>query len=334
MSDTFNDPFGILTDINYMELLNEFKNIQIIDSNDNITDVDYCKQCGHILYNNIDNISNTCSNCGLVSNESFEESININDIVNNKLRIVGYNSNTFQPNLYKSDHGNLGALQKKQIFNEYKEYRQKYIELGEKAFPLHACIIATEIYNKIQQQCVKRSQNKKAIMAACLWQACLIINFAPSKIEIAKFMQLSRKGIARGNNFIRYMVSEHNLEVDPNRDTIHPEIKTLFLQLNYEDERYNFLYDIIKEIIEISNANSIGINSLPRTKVMGSTYIILRRSINNPILINIPINLKEFCKNKIRKNTIDRFINEINAYHSYFIEYYKSKGLIYTLPLP
>jgi hypothetical protein len=342
-----NDPFGVLTDIDYQDLMKDFKNIQISYA-DAFQNADICKYCGQLLQRTINNITNICNLCGIITDEVSEEIININELTNNKLRLVGYNSNHFQPDLYRSDNGNINVLQKKQILNEYKDYRQRFIDIGERAFPLNACEIATEFYNKIQQNCVKRSQNKKAIMAACLWQACLLIDFAPSKIEISKFMQLPHKGIARGNNFIRTLVSNGQLDIDPNTDPIYPEIRTLFLQMSYEDDNnrsdnkekkiinlmdktvkhtYKELHDIIYEIINIATTNSIGINSLPRTKVIGTTYIVLKRCTNKELIPDPPIDTKTFCKNKIRKNTIDRFIGEINSYHSYFKKYYELVGL-------
>lgn len=320
------DPFGILNDIDYSDFMNEFQNTCAI-SEINSQDADICKYCENPLQRSINNISNTCAMCGIVTDEVSEDVVNVSELTNNKLRIVGFNSNHFQPDLYRSDNGNISMLQKKQILSEYKDYRQRFIESGGRPFPFTACEIATEFYNMIQQKCVKRSQNKKAIMAACLWQACLLIDFAPSKIEISKFMQLPHKGIARGNNFIRTLVSNNQLDINPNTNPIYPEIKTLFIQLDYTTDKYKPLHDIIYNIIQIATDNSIGINSLPRSKVIGTTYIVLKRCQDKTLVSNPPIDTKEFCKNKIRKNTIDRFINEINSYHSYFKDYYKSVGL-------
>jgi hypothetical protein len=319
-----NDPFGILTNVDYDELMSTFNNLNTLTT-ENLQNLDTCKQCGNNIQKTLNNITNVCETCGVITDT--QDDCLKNTVNNNRLRIVGFNSSHFQPDLYRSDSGNSSMLQKKQILSEYKEYRQKFIELGERAFPLNACEIATEFYNKIQQQCVKRSQNKKAIMAACLWQACLIIDFAPSKIEISKFMQLPHKGIARGNNFIRTMISNKQLDIDPNVDPIYPEIRTLFIQMEFTDDVYKNLHTIIWDIIQIAIKNSIGINSLPRSKVIGTTYIVLKRCQDKVLVPNPPLNTKEFCKNKIRKNTIDRYIGEINSYHSYFVDYYKSVNL-------
>lgn len=326
-----NDPFGVLTDIDYHELMTSFQSITIKE-HDIKTNTELCRHCQNPLERSINNISNICDICGIISEEIIEDNNNA-ELSNNKLRIVGYNSNHFQPDLYRSDNCNINLLQRKQIFNEYRDYRQKFIEMGERAFPLNACELATEFYNKIQKQCVKRSQNKKAIMAACLWQACLLIDFAPSKMEISRFMQLPHKGIARGNNFIRTLVSDGQLDINPNTDPIYPEIKTLFLQLQYVSEAHKTLHDIIYNIIQIASNNSIGINSLPRSKVIGTTYIVLRRCRDTNLVPKPPTDTKEFCKDKIRKNTIDRFVNEINEYHSYFKDYYISVNLYSDLPL-
>lgn len=327
-----NDPFGILDKIDYLELISNMHNQE--SENENIQhELDICKNCNCYLQRSINNISNICDTCGIITEEVSEENINLSEVMNNKLRIVGPNRNKFQPDLYRSDSGNTNALQKKHILNEYKEYRQKYIDIGGRSFPLRACELATDYYNLIQQHCVKRSQNKKSIMAACLWQACLRINFAPSKTEISKFMQLPHKGIAKGSNFIRTLVSDGKLDIDPNINPLIPEIETLFLQLGYLDEKYKTLHSIIYNIIMIASDNLIGVNSMSRSKVIGTTYIVLKRCKDTNLVPNPPINTKEFCKNGIMKNTIDRYIHEINSYHSYFKDYYESVGLYSGMPL-
>lgn len=326
-----NDPFGILDDVDYDDIVKELQDTCFI-TEINTNNTETCNYCGNALQRSINNISNTCSTCGIISDDTTDDAVNANDLTGNKLRIVGYNSSHFQPDLYRSDNGNINLLQKKQILTEYKNYRHQFIEKGGRPFPLTACELATEYYNMIQQKCVKRSQNKKSIMAACLWQACLLIDFAPSKIEISQFMQLPHKGIARGNNFIRALVSDGQLDINPNTDPLYPEIRTLFLQLDYTDDKYKQLHEIVYNVIQIATTNSIGINSLPRSKVIGTTYIVLKRCRDKSLVAVPPVDTKEFCKNRIRKNTIDRFINEINSYHSYFKEYYISVGL-YSDPL-
>lgn len=325
----FSDPFGVLDGDDYEVLMKNFKDMQQPDIQR--IDAEYCKQCGSTLQRTINNMNNLCIICGFTSDEILEEEIDVNEIMSNKLRIVGYNSSHFQPDLYRSDNVNNNILQKKQILSEYKEYRQKFIDKGKRVFPLNACELATLFYNKIQQQHVKRNQNKKTIMAACLYHACVLIDFVPSKSEIAKFMQLKNRGIAKGNNIIRTMVSNNQLDIDPNKDITYPEIKTLFIQLGYTGDQFTKLHDIIYHVIQIAIENYIGIHSLIRSKVIGTTYIVLRRSKHWNIIPNIPANTKEFCKDKIRKNTIDRFITELSAYHSYFKDYYKSVNLIDTL---
>jgi hypothetical protein len=325
------DPFGIIDENDYRQMMTLFGNTDFQEIQDHKTNT--CRHCNCELQRNINNISDTCDNCGIITEDVTEEYINVADLMNNKLRIVGYNCNHFQPDLYRSDNGNINILQKKHIMNEYKDYRQKYIESGGVPFPLTACELATDFYNLIQQHCVKRSQNKKSIMAACLWIACLQIDFAPSKTEISKFMQLPHKGIARGSNFIRTLVSNKKINIDPNINPLYPEIKTLFLQLNYTDDKYKKLHEIIYKIIEIASNNLIGVNSMSRSKVNGTTYIVLRRCNDRDLVPVPPVNTKEFCKDNIMKNTIDRYINEINSYHSYFKDYYESENLRSTMPL-
>ena len=69
--------------------------------------------------------------------------------------------------------------------------------------------------------------------------------------------------------------------------------------------------------------NNIGTNSFLRSKVAGATFVVLRRSPDKLLHRNI----QDFCQDRIRKNTVERFTTELNNYHSYFEEIYKKAGL-------
>jgi hypothetical protein len=286
--------------------------------------------CGGQLCRGSSNLEYTCPECGLVvegdSTEPEDDDAPRAPPSAARLRIVGPNSSQLQPDLYRSGSGNTAATQKKQILEEYKDYRQRYIEAGGRAFPLNALEAASDFYNAVQRQCVKRSQNKKSIMASCLHRACLMIDFAPKKAELAAFMQLPNKGIARGDNFVRSLVADGKMELDLNADPCRPEIETLFASLGYESDAYAGLREAVYQIVQVAIKNTIGNHSVLRSQVAGATYVVLRRCQDRK-LVPKPMSTQEFCAKRIRKNTIERFIREMEDYHSYFEPVYKNAGL-------
>jgi chemotaxis protein histidine kinase CheA len=289
-----------------------------------------CSVCGGQMRRAMSNLEHTCLDCGLVVEGDTAEPEDDDaprpppNVA--RLRIVGPNSNLLQPDLYRSGSGNTAATQKKQILEEFKVYRQLYIEAGGRAFPLNALELAAEYYNAVQRQCVKRSQNKKSIMAACLHRACLEIRYAPAKAEVAAFMQLPSKGIARGDNFVRSLVADGKMEIDLNTDPSRPEIETLFANLGYEGDQYAGLREAVYNIVQKAIQNNIGTNSILRSKVYGATFAVLRRC-RDRTLIPKPMSMQEFCQKRIRKNTIDRVVRELDDYHSFFEPVYKAAGL-------
>jgi transcription initiation factor TFIIIB Brf1 subunit/transcription initiation factor TFIIB len=292
-----------------------------------------CGGCGEYMHRGTNDLEYVCSGCGLVVEGDTAE---IDDdgapraAPNNaRLRIVGPNSNQLQPDLYRSGSGNTAATQKKQILDEYKVYREYYIENGGRAFPLDACKQASEYYNEVQKLYVKRSQNKKLIMASCLLHACQSLGYAPTRVEVATFMQLPTKGIARGENFVRSLAANGDMEIDTNANPCRPEIMTLFAHLGLEEPIYDGLRDAVFNIVQKAQSKNIGISTLLRGKVAGATFVVLKRckggGASLPPVKNI--SMQEFCKNRIRKNTVERFIRELEQYHTHFEECYKNADL-------
>lgn len=243
-----------------------------------------------------------------------------------RLRIVGPNSGHYQPDLDRSSSTNYAATQRKQVYEEYLMYRQAHIEAGGSAFPLNVLERAADIYHEIQQQVTKRSQSKKRIMASCLQIACIEKGFAPKRPEIAQFMRLETKGTAQGENFIRKMKADGCINVDVNKDTCAPHIVTTFALLGFDTPGYLPLQKVVERVVKASIADAVGISSVIRTKAMGATYIVLRRyAMANG---NKPMPLTEFCtKCEIRKNTCDRYNEQLAAYHSHFEQIYKDAGI-------
>jgi len=347
ISSQINDPFGLLADNALIGLSDNWAStaltLSIESKNDYLSDIkdknksssvgkmekmSACSQCGAQMCRSSNDLESMCSECGLlVDGDSVDPDDANHQVSNNgRLQLVGSRQSEYQSDLYKSSTGNTVVIQKKQIYEEYCAYRILFIEAGGRALPLDACKLASDFYNDVQKQCVKRSQNKKAIMAACFYHACLEIGFSPSKSEVALFMQLPNKGIARGSNFVRALVADGKMDVDINVDPCRPEITSLFAHLGLEGDEYLPLREIVFEIVQIAIVNNIGTSSILRSKVAGATFTILRRCKEKELIAKYT-NLQEFCNARIRKNTVERFTKQLNDYHSFFKECYIKAGV-------
>jgi hypothetical protein len=280
-----------------------------------------CTQCGTHLE---DATVYLCNKCNITCEPDVSDVAVV--LTSARLRVVGTNSNQLQPDLYRSGNGNTSDIQRKQIYDEYCMYRAKYIESHDYAFPLDACSRAADNYNMVQKHYVKRAQNKKAIMAACLYHACISIGFYPGKPELAAFMQLPSKGIARGLNFMRACASDNKVEIDIDADECTPAITTLFAQLEYDGPQYDGLKIAVHNIVNFAIEKNICINSTLSSKVAGVTFAVIRRCTDKS-LVHTPITIKEFCGTRIRKNTVDRVTRVLASYHSHFAPLYLEAGL-------
>ena len=291
-----------------------------------------CTQCGGQMERSSSGLEDVCSECGLVASRDTAALPDTHAPSTARLRVVGPNSGWLQPDLYRSSGGETTTAQKRLVYEEYQTYRQKFIETGGRAFPLNACQLAAEYYNEVQRQCVKRSQNKKTIMAACFRHACIELGFAPPKSEIAQFMQLPSRGIARGSNFVRAMAADGKMTVDVDADPCRAEITTLFALQGLEGGRFDALREAVHSVVQVAIRDHIGTSSILRSKIVGAAYVVLSRCLE-PGLLPSPLCLTEFCRlSCIRKNTLERFTRQLDDYHSHFVDCYRAAGLSAAVP--
>ena len=322
-----NDPFSLFSSLDSLSLSDVAPTVAsaIIEESNHYHNSNECQSCGGKMFNC--NMKYICQSCGLVMEgdtaDLDDDYTSRGESGSSNIRIVGPNSNQLQPDLYKSSTCNNSANQKKQIYEEFCLYRHLYMQNGGREFSLSICKLAAQHYNEVQKEYVKRSQNKKALMAACFYHACIKNGISPSRMEVAKFMQLPNKGIARGSNFVRSLVADGKMGIEPNIDTSSPEIITLFAHLGLSNSGFDKLRSVVYEIVQVAIKNNIGTNSFLRSKVAGATFVVLRRSPDKLLHRNI----QDFCQDRIRKNTVERFTTELNNYHSYFEEIYKKAGL-------
>ena len=294
----------------------------------NKTDKLNCSSCGGSLIQNTSGIENFCANCGQIY--VIEDDIDTSEIETARLRIVGPGSNQLQPDLYRSSSGLTNNAQITQIYNEFVKYMNNYTDQNGRAFPLTVCKLAAVYYTQIKQIHVRRNKKKSLTMIECFRQACLEHNIVPSKKELTKFINLPNRGLAKGENYVRKLVSDGKVNINLDMDPIQPTIESTLTKVfgeHYEKSRFISIIEATKCIIQIANNNYIGINSVLNSKIVSATFAILYRCADT-LIVPKQINSKDFCiKCQIRKNTVEKFVKELNSYNSFFEDVYKKYGL-------
>jgi len=316
------DPFGLLQGMDDLKFTEEPR-----------ADAAAAPQgCGCVdqVRRTLNGVSNYCMGCGLIVEEEAEPEPGDAPLPPGRFRIVGANAALHRKSLYQSAVAEE-RTQKKLILGDYLVYRQQYIEAGGRAFPINACQIAADLYSEVQSACVKRSQNKKYIMAECLWRACIEIDYAPLKTEIASLMQLNTQGFARGKNFIMGLIGQNKMPaIAANVDPCAAEIRTMFILLGHGGEEFAPLLETVRTIVQTAIRNNIRNNSAQRSKVAGAAFEVLRRA-----RLPEPPTLAKFCAAVgIRKNTVDGVLRDLHAFHEgFFRAVYRDAGLVED-PLP
>ena len=294
-----------------------------------IDDRNTCPRCRGRMF--VQELEYICSGCGFVAENSLadgEDDGEKKPSFCGRLRIVGPNSGRYQADLDRSSNsGNNTAAQISQVTAEYLRYRECFIESGGRAFPEEACRRAAECYNEVQQRCVIRNHNKLTVMAAHLYHACVSLGFVPTKAEVATFMQLKRKGIARGDNFVKKMYAEGLTTVEVNKSPEHAQISTALLNLGEETEKtFAHLIPAAQDLVQRAVDKLIGVSSTPRSKAIGATLVVMQRFARAKGIRCV--SQQEFCQRcGIRKNTIEQFTSALAAYHSFFRDIYVRHGL-------
>lgn len=221
-------------------------------------------------------------------------------------------------NPYMYEHYKYGLTEEEHI-KHYKEYVSR---------------IQTCMHETAQERTILRSANKKETLSALLYYICLSEGFSCQKFAISKMFHLSKDGFASGEKYIRFFVSHGKIDIDLNISRVLPEINTLFNDMEYlftiNDETIED-YENLKEVVilmhEILEKKFIAENSCVKSRIIGSSYIVIKRCKNKKLIADSPT-ISKFCSNGIiRKTTVEKFITEVKLYHSHFVDVYKQYNL-------
>ncbi|QGV56870.1 C315R protein [African swine fever virus] len=287
---------------------------------------DVCDLC-FMQMKKISNYQLLCEECGQLK-DWFEPEYNEKFTIYSRLKIVGANSSYHQRDLDKANSSDYSSLQFHHILEELKSLNVKYMDAGQKPFPIQVLKETAHSYNQVQQHRVIRSITKLQILASILRSICLKLNIACTVADAARFTQLNTKGISRGMDLLRSLFVDNkitlNVDLNPIDSFINStysalQIKQIHQELQ-EENVYN-LKEIVKSFILYADEKNIGVDLNRRTVVIATMYNVLRRAYY-PIEIDTVV-----YQCKIRKNTITRALKMYEDYYSHFKSLYEQYHL-------
>lgn len=272
-----------------------------------------CSQCGKL-----DELINF--NSGLEGVETFN-SYNTSDNSSAPIRIAGPDSHIFQNKLI-SNTSNYRKAQKKNTENQFDQTIYQY--QGPKP-PKHIVQEAAELYNKIQQHCIKRGDVRKGTMAACLYRICDINNITRKPKEIANIFGISQSEFSNGEKILDDLKSQGLITFkeinNPEENRMHSFLNMYFesLKIPIDDEEIEIDPDLKEakilrpnyksfacKLIKITEKYKISHSSIMSSKCAGVIYVISTKCKELKIK-------KEHIENtcKISRSTFGRFHKEI-----------------------
>jgi len=244
-----------------------------------------------------------CNHCGLMdgydkdeNDDKLQASSSCLASGSTRIRIVGVNSKLSQASLYKnSAMPTCKMLAWENTLSDFQKlisiYNEKCVREEDK-MPIEACRLASDMYREIQEQCVKRSENKRSIMAACYYMSCLQHGWAISKSSLTAVMNL-QSGPAKGTNFVNELRGRGFIDSCPkNIDYNNACLTLVFKCMKIDDEPYcNDLYQKTVYMLNVLDANKVAYTSQQKTKACGMTYNVIKRYFYNKH-INHPTSIK------------------------------------------
>lgn len=247
-----------------------------------------------------------------------------------RLRILGPEARFFQGDLDRlNPHDKAPEASKNSVRAELNMLNSAFQKSAGRSVPQNVIDRVVDLYYEFQQRGVHRSERKRAILAALLSRVGHTMNFDWPKPDIARLMQLRTMGLAQGEALVGRACEEF-LPLEPNADPTRSfvrgalsevsKIKGVRLHLP-PDGGATPLEEAIVAILRQADALSVGISSCLRSRVVATVYVALRRTGKN-------VQLSDVAKScKIRRPTIERFVDVVGAHHLKFVETFRAHGL-------
>ncbi len=121
---------------------------------------------------------------------------------------------------------------------------------------------------------VHRGNIKDEVLATILYYECIRAGCIRHKVEIAKFMNLSIEGFARGEDIIRTLIEKGNISLPIEVEPVREYAERYMSALSITNDSY---IDFIVDLVQVSEKYRLGMSSHLSSKVVGAIWIIIQR---------------------------------------------------------
>lgn len=267
-----------------------------------------CSQCNSLISNIIDSPewryygSNDSKNsdptrCGMPQNPLLPESsigTSVKGKLNNKVAL--YQRWNSMP--YKE-------------WSKYKVFNDITLKCEKNNLSKKVIDTSKSLYSIISEYKISRGNNRKGIIAACVFNACKECNAPRSIKELAKIFEITPKVLTKGCKNYTEIIRKNKINIDRNQ-------KTDSINLNDFIERFsnklNLSKNDVKEIIFIANLCHkylLVYDNTPPSMATGCIYLYIK-------LKNLPINKKLISENcLISEVTINKCYKKISLHEEF-----------------
>ena len=272
-----------------------------------------CQDCGTInstsidcnaewrYYGNDDSKFSDPTRCGLPTNDLLPQS-SIGSTISFK-----HNESYDMRKIRNYHMWNAMPYKERALHNVFESIQIRAVNSG---IPL--CIIeeAKILYKKISEKKISRGNNRRGIIASCIYKACCIQGSPRSSQEIADIFKISTKSMTRGcKNFDNIMNYNKHATIDSNGSNSVDFIRRFCSHLNLAES----VYQICKHVCEKAEEYNLVSKCIPPSIAAGSIYLTCS-------LLNINISKRDISTQcKISEVTISKCYKELLKYHRHLL---------------
>lgn len=286
------------------------KNIQNPPNRKNKNRDNYCFDCD--LEMDKDSLLFVCSNCGkqggLVEEQTVADSAGYNATSSHVLTVSGDETN--HPKKLISGKEDYFLTRKKSITAEIKKYIWQYDGAD---FPKDVIDETVDMALQVSSKKIFRSDPRKGIIAACLFETSLEKGMPRHQSDIVKIFQIDNEILSAGRKKIKKMANNGKIKINKSSHRFsgydQSKIITGMVHSHFEKlmipEKYK---EFVFRLIRFTQLFKISENSIDNSRCSGAIFILCRRRKDIGVTAD-QIELK--CK--ISKNTFQKFAKEVES---------------------
>lgn len=283
----------------------------IVETRDN----SYCPDC-HIPMM-LSNTDYQCNDCGRIQPADIITHRDLGDIGNANVRI---NTGSMRGMFYNTA-SDYTKTQMRIIMDQLTRNQLMYTNAGGIAFPLNILQAAATQYNNIQKyiteddidaegnvrgqkKFVRRGIIRDETLAALIYYEGVREKVIRKKKDIAAFMNLPTYGFSRGEDIVRNLHAEGNLDIPIDEEPVDGFVDRYMERLGINEPHYaGFVIDLVEE----SERLKIGMNSQLSSKVVGAIWTLIMAC-----KLGISSAQLEKATDHTKRNTFAKFYNTVN----------------------